>query len=220
MRRLYIVMVLAILIQSCAGLPLNGLFPSTDTPAPTATATVTFTPMDTLTPTITPTVTSSPTVVHIPTQDPNQPTATFVPVPIFIGKDTVTPYMSPTPVRPGPGFLSVEITEKKIFWGICQPNKTRIITKVENPEDVFSVIIFVQVKSAFKEDYTPWTTGNAMHDHRNGTFSYNLAANTTRGHNHYKSSWILFQLVATDEIGEVIGRTKIYTNEIALSPCT
>jgi hypothetical protein len=220
MRRLYLVMVLAILIQACAGLPLNGLFPSTDTPAPTATATVTFTPMDTLTPTITPTVTSSPTVVHIPTQDPNQPTATFVPVPIFIGKDTVTPYMSPTPVRPGPGFLSVEITEKKIFWGICQPNKTRIIAKIENPEDVFSVIIFVQVKSAFKEDYTPWTTGNAMHNHRNGTFSYNLAANTTRGHNHYKSSWILFQLVATDEIGEVIGRTRIYTNEIALSPCT
>jgi hypothetical protein len=218
MRRLYLVMVLAILIQAC-GLPLDGLFPPTNTPILTPTAVATFTPMDTLTPTITSTVTSSPTVVHIPTQDPNQPTATFVPVPIYIGKDTMTPMLTSTPIRPGPGFLSVEVTEKRIFWGICQPHKTKIITQVENPEDVFSVIIFVQVKSAFKEDYTPWTTGNAMHNHRNGTFSYNLDANTTRGHNHYKSSWILFQLVATDDIGVEIGRTKIYTNEIALSPC-
>ncbi len=219
MRRLYLVAMLAILIQACAGLPLDGLMPPADTPAPLATATVTFTPVDTLTPTVTPTVTSSPTVVHISTQDPNQPTATFAPVPIFIGKFTATPLTPPTPIRPGPGFLSVEVTEKRIYWGSCQPNKTRIITKVENPEDVFSVIIFVQVKSAFKEDYTPWTSGNAMQSYRNGTFSYDLSANTTRGHNHYKSSWILFQLVATDNMGEVVGRTKIYTNEIALAPC-
>jgi hypothetical protein len=180
---------------------------------------VTLTPLDTLTPTITPTITSSPTIVRIPTQDPNQPTATFVPIPIFIGKDTATPLVPPTPIKPGPGFVSVQVSEKKIFWGVCQPNKTKIIVEVENPEDVYSVIIFVQVKSATKEDYTPWTTGNAMHSHRNGTFSYLLAANTTYGHNHYKKSWILFQLVATDDLGEVIGRTKIYTNEIALSPC-
>jgi hypothetical protein len=214
MCRFYLVLVLAILIQACADLR-----PPVNTPAPTPTAMATFTPMDTLTPTITPTITSSPTVVHIPTQDPNQPTATFIPVPIFIGKDTITPVITSTPFRPGPGFLSVEVNEKKIFWGSCQPNKARIIAKVENPEDVFSVIIFVRVKSAFKEDYTPWTTGNAMHDHGDGAFSYNLSANTTRGHNHYKSSWILFQLVATDDLGKEIGRTMIYTNAIALSPC-
>jgi hypothetical protein len=221
MRKLYLMTVLAVLLQACAGMPFNDvLFPSTNTPAPTATTTVTLTPLDTLTPTITPTITSSPTIVRIPTQDPNQPTATFVPIPIFIGKDTATPLVPPTPIKPGPGFVSVQVSEKKIFWGVCQPNKTKIIVEVENPEDVYSVIIFVQVKSATKEDYTPWTTGNAMHSHRNGTFSYLLAANTTYGHNHYKKSWILFQLVATDDLGEVIGRTKIYTNEIALSPCT
>jgi hypothetical protein len=214
MRRFYLVMVLAILVQACAGLR-----PPANTPAPTATASVTFTPMDTPTATITPSITPSPTIVHIPTWDPNQTPATFVPVPIFIGKNTVTPYMTPTPIRPGPGFLTVGVTEKRIYWGSCQPNTTKIIAEVENPEDVFSVIIFVQVRSAFKEDYTPWTTGNAMQSHRNGTFSYTLAANTTRGHNHYKSSWVLFQLVATDDAGEVVGRTKIYPNEIALSPC-
>ena len=222
MRKLYLVVVLAVLIQACAGMPFSGLLgPLTNTPIPsiTSTATVTFTPTDTPTASITPTITSSPTIVHIPTQDPNQPTATFVPIPIFIGKYTVTPVLTSTPVRPGPGFLSVQISDKKIYWGSCQPNKTRITAQVENPEDVYSIIVFVQVRSAVKEDYTPWTSGNTMDRHSDGRFSYSLTANTTRGHNHYKNSWILFQLVATNNLGEVIGRTKIYTNEISLSPC-
>jgi hypothetical protein len=220
MRRFYLVMVLAILIQACAGMPFSeALSPSTSTPAPTATATVTFMPVDTPTATVTPSITPSPTIVHIPTWDPNQPTATFVLVPIYIGNDTATPIVTPTPIRPGPGFLSLQVSDNNIFWGSCKPNRTRIITQVENPEDVFSVIIFVRVKSATKEDYTPWTTGNTMQKHSDGTFSYTLTANTTRGHNHYKHSWIWFQLVATNEKGEAIGRTMIYTNAIALSPC-
>ncbi len=219
-RRLYIMTMLAILIQACAGMPFNDvLFPPTDTPTSTSTATVTFTPMDTPTATITPTITSSPTIVHIPTWDPSQPTATFIPVPIFIGNETATPVIPPTPSRPGPGFLTVNVSDNKIFWGSCKPNKTVIITKVENPEDVFSVIIFVQVKSAVKNDSTPWTSGNTMQRHGEGIFSYSLAANTTQGHNHYKNSWILFQLVATDDMGKEVGRTMIYTNAIALSPC-
>jgi hypothetical protein len=217
MRRFYLMMVLAILMQACAGTPLGDA--PTNTPAPTATATVTFTPMDTPTATVTPTITPSPTIVHIPTWDPNQPTATFIPVPIYIGKDTVTPIVTSTPLRPGPGFLSVQISDNKIFWGSCKPNKTKITAQVENPEDVFSVIIFVRVKSATKEDYTPWTTGNTMQKHSDGTFSYNLAANSTRGHNHYKNSWIMFELVATNEKGQEVGRTMIYPNAISLSPC-
>jgi len=222
MRRFFLVMVMAVLLQACAGTSFGDvLFPPTNTPVPTATAIATFTPLDTPTVTITPTITPSPTIVHLPTWDPNQPTATtiFIPVPIYIGNDTATPIVTPTPTRPGPGFLSVQVSDNKIFWGSCKPNTTKIITQVENPEDVFSVIIFVQVKSATKEDYTPWTTGNTMQKHSDGTFSYTLKANTTRGHNHYKNSWILFQLVATNETGEVIGRTMIYTNAIALSPC-
>jgi hypothetical protein len=219
MRRFFLMIVLVFLIQACAGIPFGGALTPTNTPASTATATVTFTPTNTPTASITPTITPSPTIVHIPTWDPNQPTATFVPVPIYIGKDTVTPIVTSTPLRPGPGFLSVQVSENRIYWGICKPNKTKIITQVENPEDVFSVIIFVQVKSAIKEDYTPWTTGNTMQKHSDGTFSYTLAANSTYGRNHYKNSWILFQLVATDDKGEVIGRTMIYPNAIALSPC-
>lgn len=220
MRRLYLLTVLAVLVQACAGLPF-GFGRPTDTPAPTATATVSPTPIDTPAPSATPTLYPTSTIVRIPTWDPNQPTATFIPIPIFIGKDTATPYSftMPTAAGPGPGFVSVEVTDAKIYWGSCKPNKTRIIARVENPEVVFSVIIFVRVKNAFKEDYTPWTTGNTMQNHWNGTFTYWLTANTTEGHNHYKNSWVQFQLVATDEMGGAIGRTQIYPTAISLSPC-
>jgi len=220
MRRYYILLILAIFIQACSGIPFrDGLFPPTDTPLPTSTATVTFTPSITPTATITPTITPSPTIVHFPTQDPNLPTETFVPIPIFSGENTITPVPTATTFRPGPGFLSVEISESKMFWGICKPNKSKVTTKVEDPDAVASVVIFVQVKSAVEEDYTPWTTGDVMFNNRDGTFSYILQATEIEGHNHYKNSWVNMQLVATDDDGKEIGRTRIYTELVAMSPC-
>ena len=220
MRRFFFAMVLAILLQACSGTSFQDMLnPPTKTPTITVTPTVTFTPMDTATATITPTITPTTTIVHIPTQDPNQPTATFIPIPIFVGDNTITPIATPTVFRPGPGFLSVTVSEKKIFWGSCKHNKAKITAEVDNPEDVYSVVIFVRVKSLKKEDYTPWTTGDVMHDHRNGTYSYTLVGSNIEGHNHFKDSWVLFQLVATDEKGEAIGRTMIFTNSISLSPC-
>lgn len=211
--------ILFFLLQSCNGIPFGNPEPAPSASVPTASVSVT--PFDTLTPSITPTITPSPTIIRIPTQDPNQPTPTFEPIPIFIGKYTATPdiVVLPTPIGPGLGFLSVEMTEKTLYWGVCKPNKARIIAKVENPEAVFSVIIFVQVKDYYSEDYTPWTSGNTMQNHWNGTFTYWQQANTTEGHNHYKKSWIRFQLVATNDFGEVIGRTKVFANEITMSPC-
>jgi hypothetical protein len=220
MRRFTFVMVLAILLQACSGISIQDMLnPPTKTPTITKTPTVTFTPTITSTATITPTITPTTTIVHIPTQDPNQPTATFIPIPIFVGDNTITPIATPTEFRPGPGFLSVTVPEKKIFWGSCKHNKTTITAEVENPEDVFSVVIFVRTKSLKKEDYTPWTTGDVMHSHRNGTYSYTLVGSNIEGHNHYKDSWVFFQLVATDVKGKEIGRTMIFTNSISLSPC-
>ncbi len=140
-------------------------------------------------------------------------------IPIFIGDVTATPIVSPTPTNPGIGFVSVNVSEKKIFWGICKPNKVKITAKVRNPDEVYSVVIFVRVKSLLKEDYTPWTNGDVMTRHGDGTFSYTLVGINIEGHNHYKASWVFFQLVATDEAGEIIGRTMIYPDSISLFPC-
>jgi len=219
MRNFYLVMMLTILMQACAGIPYQDvLFPAARTPTPSSTEAPT-TPTITRTPTITPSITPSATIIRIPTQDPNLPTSTFAPIPIYIGNDTITPVVTPTLARPGPGFLSMSVSENKIYWGVCKPNSTKIVVQVENPDEVFSVIIFVQVKSAKEEDYTPWTTGDAMSSHRDGTFSYVLGANHIYGRNHYLRSWVLLQMVATNDKGEEVGRTQVFRDLIALSPC-
>lgn len=218
MRRLYMVMMLAVFLQACS--LEDALFlPPANEPASTSTPFITFTPIDTAAPTDTPLPTATATIVRIPTWDPDLPTATFAPVPIFIGADTATPVVPPTPSRPGPGFVSVSVSEKKIFWGSCNPNKTVISARVEDPKEVISVVIFVRVQSIEKDDSTPWTTGDVMFNHNDGTFSYTLKAGETRGHNHYKDSWVVFQLVATNIRGEEVGRTRIYPASIEMSPC-
>lgn len=222
MRRLYIMLLSAVLLQACGSLPfVGGLFPPTRTRAPSATATVTFTPTRTSIPTKTSTATASPTIVRFPTQDPNLPTATFIPIPIFVGSETATPLVlvAPSLSSPGAGFTSVTISTNKIFWGVCKNNKATVTAVVDDPDEVLSVIIFVRVKAAQKEDYTPWTTGDAMHDHGDGTYTYILRGSEIEGHNHYKNSWVFFQLVATNIEGREVGRTIIYREALALSPC-
>lgn len=219
MRKLYTVTLLAIIfLQGCGSLD-SVLNPVTDTSVPTSTPTITYTPSKTPTASVTPTPSPSATIVRIPTQDPNKPTETFIPIPIFIGNDTATPVLTSTPIRPGAGFLSISISDKKIFWGECTPNKTTITVQVDNPEEIVSVIIFTQVKNMKKEDYTPWTSGNVMYNNFDGSFTYVMVGSEVEGHNHYKNSWVRFQLVATNIEGEEIGRSKIYTEEIDLSPC-
>jgi hypothetical protein len=217
MRKLYLVAMIAVLLQACSMNDILSL--PTNTPLPTSTELITFTPLPTWTPSITPSITPSPTIVRIPTWDPNVPTSTFAPIPIFIGEYTATPVIPPTPVRPGPGFLSVTISEKRIFWGSCTPNESIIVAKVTDPEEVASVVIFVQVKSAEDEDYTPWTSGDVMYNYFDGTFSYTLQATEINGHNHYKKSWVRMQLVATNIKGEEVGRTRIIPEVASLEPC-
>ncbi len=219
MRKLLLLLLMAISLQACSMNDISSvLFPMTETPTPTATI-ATYTPLPTWTPSITPSITPSPTIVRIPTWDPNVPTSTFAPIPIFIGEYTATPVILPTPVRPGPGFLSVTISDTSIFWGDCTPNTSVVVAKVVEPEEVISVVVFVQVKAIDKEDYTPWTSGDVMFNYNNGTFSYTLQATEIQGHNHYKKSWVRMQLVATNIDGEEVGRTKIFPEVTTLEPC-
>ena len=222
MRRFYMTMVLVFFLQACSGIPLSQ---PTNIPLPTETATLIFTPSIIPTATITPSITPSPTIVHFPTQDPNLPTVTFVPISIFIGIETATPVPPlgviplATVFTPGIGFVSVNISERKIFWGNCIPNKSKVVAKVDDPKHVASVVIFVQVKSAKEEDYTPWTTGDVMFNNRDGTFTYILQATEIEGHNNYRNSWVRMQLVAIDDAGLEVGRTKIFTDVATMSPC-
>ncbi|MDO8754524.1 MAG: hypothetical protein Q7J80_11560 [Anaerolineales bacterium] len=216
MRKANLVWMLVIFLQACS---INDFFLLGNTNVPKYTPTTTSAPFLWPTITRTPHAIATPTIVRFPTFDPYLPTGTAVTVPLFIGTNTITPYAPPATFQPDIGFALVTIADNKIFWGDCKPNKTTITARVENPEEVISVVILVQVKSAIEEDYTPWTTGNVMFNHKDGTFSYVLEATEIEGHNHYKNSWVRVQLVATNKDGVEVGRTKVYTEVIALSPC-
>ncbi|HRJ75430.1 MAG TPA: hypothetical protein PLX90_05490 [Anaerolineales bacterium] len=212
MRKIILVMAVLLFLQSCA------LAPATNPPEPTSTIFITYTPIDTPTETFTPVPSATATIIRIPTQDPN---ATFAPVPIFIGSVTATLpiFETPTSSRPGPGFVDVKFTPNHIYWGGCEANQAVITAEVEDPDNVNGVIIFMRVKSATDEDYTPWTSGNIMYNNRDGSFTYIAVGSEIEGHNHYKKGFVYFQMVAVDDDGEEVGRTKIYENAFSISPC-
>lgn len=187
-------------------------------PAVTSTPAATFTPADTSTPNSTFTITPSPTIVRIPTQDPNL-TPTISTVPLFVGSVTATPFATFTPSRPGAGFSRIEISLKRIYWGSCKFNNTTVTANVEDPFEVAGVIIFTRVRDFEDEDdATPWTSGNVMVNEGDGKFTYRMYGSDLEGHNHYKKSLVLFQLVAVNDRGEVVGRSRTF-QEIQLSPC-
>jgi len=217
MRKLVVVLLLAVLMQACS---MNDIFfLPVSTPTPSPSPFITFTPINTAGPTSTPIPPPSPPIGRIPTQDPNQPLATFAPIPIFTAAGAASQVPFPTAVGPGAGFDSVTVSESKIYWGGCKHNEATITATVDDPDDVVSVVIFTRVKDENAEDYTPWTSGNVMYNNGNGLFTYRMIGSEIEGHNHYLRSRVFFQLVATDIEGEEIGRSRIFTDMISLFPC-
>lgn len=193
------------------------LLSACSTVAPPPTSTPTLPPTDTPTITSTPLPTATATVIRIPTQDFTLPT--FTPFVLEVNGNTVTPAPSPTSSIPGPGFASLEYSPKKIYWGGCEPNAVTVRVEVEDPDEVFSVIIFTRVKDFKEEDYTPWTSGAIMLNRGQGEFTYKYVGSDIYGHDHYLRSWVYFQLVATNIKGEEIGRTRIYEKAFDMYPC-
>jgi len=211
MHKFQLLLALVLLMQAC----------SPSAPEPTPTVTPSFTPADTPTPSLTPSITPSPTIVRIPTQDPEQ-TPVIVPIPLFVGSVTLAPFVTVDPAAnlPGPGFSTVTVSNPKLYWGGCRFNSLVVTTQVDDLQEVASVVIFTKVRSYMDETKsTPWTSGNVLYNQGDGIFTYRMRGSDLEGHNHYARSRVLFQLVATNWQGEEVGRTRIFTDKIELSPC-
>ena len=181
------------------------------------TETPTQPPTETPTLTNTPGATATATIIRLPTQDFTLPT--FTPFVLQVDGNTVTPAPTPTSSRPGAGFEELTYSPSRIYWGGCEPNAVNITVLVEDPDEVFSVIIFTRVKDFKDEDFTPWTSGAVMLNRGQGEFTYKMVGTKIPGYNHYARSWVYFQLVATNIKGEEIGRSKIYEKAFNMSPC-
>ena len=162
----------------------------------------------------TPTFTDTPTLISFgPTQTAsNTPTETS-PIPVLVTPGTSTPPPGDT------GFASVLLSATHIYWGVCDPNQVTFTAQVVDTEQVFSVVLFVRLKDQKSDDTTDWNTGIAMNGKGNGTFTYTLKAKSIDGYNSYLNAWVYYQLVATDAGNNVLGRTAVYTQSLALSPC-
>lgn len=203
-----------LLLQACSAME----FLYTPTPSPTSTPSAT--PTASLTPTSTTTLTPSKTPVPPDTVTPIPGFETLTPV-IFPGLNTpaVLPGVSATADVPGEGFVSVELSRNNIFWGVCKRNYTKMTVTVEHPLEVYRVYLFIRLESFKKPgETTPWS-GTVLDNDGGGVFLYTLRANNIPERQNFLKAWVHYQFVAEDEDKKVIGRTRIYTNNLTLEPC-
>jgi len=214
MRKLIIIIVLALLSQACSALEIFSTQEPTSTSTPTPTATVTLTPTLTFTPTatITPTPRNTATLIDIPTNTP------FV----WGGKSLPgfpTQAFTPTPASPTGGFESIHLSEGSIYYGTCKQNYTKMTVKVEHPEDVRKVYLFYRLETAKPSGKTtPWT-GTVTDNDGFGYFLYTLRANNIPERKNFIKAYVHYQFVSENAEQEIIGRTHVYTRNIILRPC-
>jgi len=216
MRKLFFPLCLMLLLQACSVLDLI------PRPAPASTFTPTFSPTASLTSTITltPTRTTTPTprntatliISEFNTQvvlvtDPG--TEVFATLADFVA----------TPGESTGGFESVDLTLGHIYYGVCKDNYTKMTVKVEHPEEVRRVYLFFRLESGKKPgDTTPWY-GTVTDNDGGGYFLYTMWANNIPERRNFLKAWVHYQFVAEDSLGEVIGRSPVYTRNLLLEPC-
>lgn len=210
MRKLLFLFTTVFLTLACSipGLDPNPAPDSTSTPSPTASNSPTAT--------LTPTRTSTPTP---------RDTATLIlsqyntPVVLVSAPPSGVSIFNRTPSAPTGGFESVELSEANIFYGVCKQNFTKFRIKVLHPEEVRKVYIFFRLESGKKPgDTTPWT-GSITANDGGGYFLYTLRANNIPERRNFLKAWVHYQFVAEDSLGEIIGRTQVYTRNLVLEPC-
>lgn len=218
MRKLLTLSVIAMLLLACS---VSSVLPGAATPVP-STETPTPQPTATQTSNIPPTFTFTPTLIGAkPTFTPSN-----TPVPtdqiLFITPSTNTPIpivptITPTSVLEGSGFLSFEQSADLFYWGPCDPHAVSITVQVADVTHVFSVVIFVKFRNRGNGSTTGWNQGFSLDGVGGGTYTIVLDGQEMGIYND--SSWVMFQIVATDVNGKEVARTSVFPDYLTLSKC-
>jgi hypothetical protein len=207
-------LVLFLLACSVSSLPGAASAPPTETstPLPTATQTSNIPPTYTFTPTlIGAKPTNTPTDTPVPTGQVLFITpATNTPIPII-------PTITPTSVLEGSGFISLEQSAELFYWGPCEPHAVSITVQVANAPRTFSVVMFVKFRNRSNGSSTGWNQGFSMDGVGGGTYTIVLDGQDMGVYND--SSWVIFQIVATDVNGKEVARTPVFPESLTLSKC-
>lgn len=229
MKKLIQVLLIALLLAGCSGLPsFPPLLATQTSPPPTNTRT--------------PFVSETP----IPTQNlfaTATPTPmTFTPTPTSLGAELFTPTSTetsfptafPTPDIPldpedsgyftpqNTGFLGILISNNTMYWneGPCSPRNINVSAFVEDQINTHHVLLFTRLREKKNTlNVTEWNSGALMVKADNGSFNYNIRTFNLRRYYYFVDAWLEYQLVAFNEDREVIGRTGIYDRNISLVRC-
>jgi hypothetical protein len=215
MKKITILSILCLVTLACGLSDLDVLLP----PLPTVAM---VSPIPTLTYTLPPppTYTSTPTLIgqrpsSTPTDTP-PPTATFsnntpIALPTRIG-----PAISPTVIPGGTGFDMIQLSTSTIYNGSCGKNEVTFDVQVTKPDKIEDVVIFVRLRNQLTSEETYWDRGTSMVNEGEGKFSYILKAEDL---GDYSNTWVLYQLVGTDDEQQVRARSQIYSENLTLLKC-
>lgn len=210
MKKYGLLIISTLLILACSTSDLPFLAQPTLTPLP---------PPPTFTLAPAPTITATPTEIILqPTEaSTDTPAPTDTPASVTPTSSTpVTATVLANPALAGTGFQTVDLSVTEFHFGDCSPNTVTIIANVSNPAQVSSVELFVRFENQASGIATRWGKAITMKDQGLGTFLYTLNG-TKLG--VIATSWVQYQIVATDKSGNRVARSPVFASNLILSPC-
>jgi hypothetical protein len=225
MRKIVFVLSLGLALLACSVSDLGQLVPlaptqplaASPTPFPTWTHTPDVPPTYTYTPTligqepsptITETGTITPTASITPTGSPGSPMPT----------NTIPgPAISPTIIPGNTGFDMILVTHTQFYYGSCTPNDVQFEVLVNKPDKVESVVLFLKLRNKVSGDETNWSRGTAMNRAGDGRYVYVLASSKLA--EPAAPSWVVYQVVGTDDEQEIVARSPVFSESLTLVKC-
>lgn len=100
----------------------------------------------------------------------------------------------------------------------CSPLDLFLTVKVSDPGRVKGMLLFFHLQDQAGGGSTGWNSGVPMNRLADGSYSLTVASDSIPKFTDYLKAWFIYQFVAADAGGKVLGRSDVYSN-VTLSMC-
>jgi hypothetical protein len=204
MKRIFVVILILTLVQAACNLPQAATVQAT----PNLSAA-----METIAPASTSTVES--VSVSTPLVETSTLEATQIPAVPLTETPTSTATLTETPTQ---AKLFSDVTfSAQIISPNCGPQSVHIEAFPADPK-TYSVVLFIRLHYKTAGDKTNWNEGFAMKPSI-GKFVYDLRASSIADFNKFKDpvAWVQLQFVVIDSVGNIIGRSEVFTDKLTIT---
>lgn len=218
MRKLMIVSLLGLVVLACSMADITRFIPAavgtpladTSTPFPTQTPTLPSPPTYTFTPTLigqkpSPTITDTPTATPIVT-------GTLTPVNTVPG-----PALTPSLMPEDTGFNWILLSGDQLYVGTCGAGQVDFDVQVFRPDRVESIVMFMKLRNQISGEETGWDRGSSMEDQGDGRYTLTLKASDLP--DPANPTWVIFQMVGTNDQQDNVARSPVYADRLTLFKC-